>query len=34
MELSTIIIMVVILGFIWGGFFYLVKLAYKKEKLK
>ena len=32
MEISALITMIVILSAVWGGFLYLLFLAYKKEK--
>ncbi len=31
-ELNAIILMVIILGFIWGGLAYLVNRAFKRER--
>lgn len=32
MQLSTIIIMMIVLGFVWGGLAYCLRLAWKSEK--
>ena len=32
LETSAIILMIVLLGYIWGGLFYFVNRAYNKEK--
>lgn len=32
LETSAVLLMIVLLGYIWGGFFYFVNRAYKKEK--
>lgn len=32
MEISSIIVMIFILTFLWGGFLFLIILANKKEK--
>jgi len=34
MEFSTIVMMIIVLGFIWGGFMYFLNMAYRKEKSK
>ncbi|MDW7680623.1 MAG: MetS family NSS transporter small subunit [bacterium] len=34
MEADTVLMMVLSLGLIWGGFFYTLRLAIKKEQLK
>ncbi|MFC1557840.1 MetS family NSS transporter small subunit [candidate division KSB1 bacterium] len=34
MELGTIIMMIIILSFTWGGFLYCIILAWKKEQSK
>lgn len=34
MELSTILTMVLLLGFVWGGFAFTLRLAIKKNKEK
>mgnify|MGYP005725335013 CR=1 FL=1 len=31
LETTTIIFMILILGFMWGGFLYFLNRAYKKE---
>ncbi len=31
-KISTIIFMIVILGYIWGGLIYLINRAYRREK--
>jgi hypothetical protein len=34
MELETIIMMIVVLSFVWGGFIFFIFLAWIKEKVK
>lgn len=34
MRFETILMMVIILGFIWGGFIFCIRLAIKKNKAK
>lgn len=34
MEITAIIMMILILGLLWGGFAFALRLAYKKEMLK
>ncbi|MCH7619560.1 MAG: MetS family NSS transporter small subunit [Candidatus Marinimicrobia bacterium] len=34
MEIGTIVMMVLLLGFVWGGFAFSIKLAIKKNKEK
>jgi len=34
MEITAIIMMIIILGVIWGGLVVALRLAFKKEKLK
>ncbi|NOX36660.1 MAG: MetS family NSS transporter small subunit [Calditrichaeota bacterium] len=34
MDGSTILMMLFILGYVWGGFLYFLNKAYKKEKSK
>lgn len=34
MEITAIILMILILGLIWGGFAFSLRLAYKKELIK
>jgi len=34
MEITAIITMIIILGIVWGGLLFTVKLAIKKERLK
>lgn len=32
MKFDTILVMIIILGCIWGGFYIFMKIAYQKEK--
>lgn len=34
MRMETLIMMVLFLGFVWGGFIYFINLAIKKNKAK
>lgn len=34
MEIGTVVMMVLLLGFVWGGFAFSIKLAIKKNKEK
>lgn len=34
MNLSAIILMIVVLGLLWGGFLFFIQLAARKEKEK
>ena len=34
MEMGTVVMMVLLLGFVWGGFAFSIKLAIKKNKEK
>jgi len=34
MDGITILLMLFILGYVWGGFLYFLNKAYKKEKIK
>ncbi len=34
MRMETIIMMVLFLGFVWGGFIFFIRLAIKKNKAK
>lgn len=34
MEFTAVVTMIIVLGLIWGGFFFALRLAFQKEKLK
>ncbi len=34
MEITAVFMMILILGLIWGGFSFALRLAYKKEMVK
>lgn len=34
MELSAVLTMFIVLGIVWGGFFFFLSRAFKYEKLK
>ncbi len=34
MEIGTLVMMILLLGFVWGGFAFSIKLAIKKNKEK
>lgn len=34
MEFAAVVTMILVLGLIWGGFFFALRLAFQKEKSK